>query len=476
MATIEKLDHDKVRLTIEIDADTFAAADQQAYVKNAKNFNIPGFRKGKAPKKVIETQWGEGVFFEDAFDICWGDAYDDAIEEFELVPVDKPSITINKMSKEEGVEFVAEVQLQPTVKLGKYKGLEVEKPDYSVKEEEVDKKIEEEREKNARFVDVDRAAENGDRVIIDYAGTIDGVAFDGGTAEGQTLVLGSGAFIPGFEDQVVGMKIDEERDVKVQFPKDYPAEELAGKDAVFAVKLHAVQLKELPALDDEFAKDVSEFDTLKEYKDDIRAKMKEQAEKNEKTAIENIAIKAACENAEMEIPDCMVERQMDFMVEDFGYKLQMSGISFDDYCNYFGSNPQDMREQFREEAKARVKMQLVIGKIVEEEKLTCSDEELQEVIKGYADENKQPVEEFEKAISEDDREYLRRRKATDKAIQLIVDSLKFKAAKKTAAKKPAAKKEEDSAEKKPAAKKAAAKKPAEKKPAAKKPAAKKKED
>ena len=435
MATIEKLDHNRVKLTISVDADTFGAAVQQAYLKTRQRYKIQGFRPGKAPRKIIENLCGEDVFYADAFEFCWGDAYDDAIEENGLLPVDQPEISIESMSLKDGMTYTAEVQLKPEVTLGEYKGMEIEKPDYSVKEEDVDARINEEREKNARFLDVDRAAENGDRVLIDYSGSVGGEKFEGGTAEEQTLVLGSNTFIPGFEEQIVGMKQGEEKDISVRFPDDYHAEELAGKDAVFAVKLHSVQLKELPALDDEFAKDVSDFDTLDEYKADIRKSMKEQADKNEKTAIENIAIQQACENATVEIPECMIKRQADWMLDDFRYRLQMSGISFDDYCNYLGTTPDQMREQYRPEAEARVKMQLVIEKIAKEEGVECTEEDLNEIIEQYAKDNEMTAEEFRANLKDDDFEYLRDRKKSEKAINLIVDSLKFKKAAKAAAKK-----------------------------------------
>ena len=338
MATIEKLEHDQVKLTIEIDADTFNAALQQAYVKNGKHYNIAGFRKGKAPRKVIESMYGEGVFFEDAFELCWGDAYDAALEENGLTAVDKPTLDIEKIGKDEGVVFTAVVQLKPTVKLGAYKGIEVEQPTYTVEDADVNAEIEKEREKNARFVDVERAVENGDRVVIDYSGSVDGVQFDGGTAEEQTLVIGSNTFIPGFEEQLIGMNVGEERDITVTFPEEYHAENLAGKEAVFHIKLHNVQFKELPELDDEFAKDVSEFDTLAELIADKRKKMEEQAAKNEKIAIENIALKTVCDNAEVEVPECMTERQANYMLRDMGYRLQMSGISLEDYCRYVGTD------------------------------------------------------------------------------------------------------------------------------------------
>lgn len=431
MATIEKLEHDQVKLTIEIDADTFNAALQQAYVKNGKHYNIAGFRKGKAPRKVIESMYGEGVFFEDAFELCWGDAYDAALEENGLTAVDKPTLDIEKIGKDEGVVFTAVVQLKPTVKLGAYKGIEVEQPTYTVEDADVNAEIEKEREKNARFVDVERAVENGDRVVIDYSGSVDGVQFDGGTAEEQTLVIGSNTFIPGFEEQLIGMNVGEERDITVTFPEEYHAENLAGKEAVFHIKLHNVQFKELPELDDEFAKDVSEFDTLAELIADKRKKMEEQAAKNEKIAIENIALKTVCDNAEVEVPECMTERQANYMLRDMGYRLQMSGISLEDYCRYVDTDLNALKASYHDEAASRVKMQLVIEAVGKAENVTCTDEEIAEVIKEYAENNDMPVEEFEKQISDDDREFLSDRKIAEKTVALIVDNVKLVPAKKT---------------------------------------------
>ncbi len=431
MATIEKLEHDQVKLTIEIDADTFNAALQQAYVKNGKHYNIAGFRKGKAPRKVIESMYGEGVFFEDAFELCWGDAYDAALEENGLTAVDKPTLDIEKIGKDEGVVFTAVVQLKPTVKLGAYKGIEVEQPTYTVEDADVNAEIEKEREKNARFVDVERAVENGDRVVVDYSGSVDGVQFDGGTAEEQTLVIGSNTFIPGFEEQLIGMNVGEERDITVTFPEEYHAENLAGKEAVFHIKLHNVQFKELPELDDEFAKDVSEFDTLAELIADKRKKMEEQAAKNEKIAIENIALKTVCDNAEVEVPECMTERQANYMLRDMGYRLQMSGISLEDYCRYAGTDLNALKASYHDEAASRVKMQLVIEAVGKAENVTCTDEEIAEVIKEYAENNDMPVEEFEKQISDDDREFLSDRKIAEKTVALIVDNVKLVPAKKT---------------------------------------------
>lgn len=425
MATIERKEHNIAKLTITVDADTFAAAVQQAYVKTAKHYNIPGFRKGHAPRKVIENMYGEGVFFEDAFEIVWGDAYDAALEEFELSAVDKPSIDIEKISLAEGVVYTAEVQIKPEVVLGAYKGIEVEKPTYTVEDADVEREIEQEREKNARFVGVERAVENGDRVILDYSGSVDGEKFDGGTAEEQPLVIGSGTFIPGFEEQMVGMSIGEEKDITVTFPEEYHAPDLAGKEAVFHVKVREVQIKELPALDDEFAKDVSEFDTLDELKADKREKMEARAAENEKAARENLCIKAVCDNATVEIPAVMTDRQVNYMMQDIAYRLSMSGISLEDYCKFSGTDLDAMRESYKPEAENRVKMQLVIEAVGKAENVTCTDEELDADVAAYAEQNNTSVEEFRKQLKEDDYDYLRDRKTAEKTIALIVDNAVF---------------------------------------------------
>lgn len=425
MATIERKEHNIAKLTITVDADTFGAAVQQAYVKTAKHYNIPGFRKGHAPRKVIENMYGEGVFFEDAFEIVWGDAYDAALEEFELFAVDKPSIDIEKISLAEGVVFTAEVQLKPEVVLGAYKGIEVEKPTYTVEDADVEREIEQEREKNARFVGVERAVENGDRVILDYSGSVDGEKFDGGTAEDQPLVIGSGTFIPGFEEQMVGMNVGEEKDITVTFPEEYHAPDLAGKEAVFHVKVREVQVKELPALDDEFAKDVSEFDTLDELRADKRKKMEERAAENEKAARENLCIKAVCDNATVEIPAVMIDRQVNYMLQDIAYRLSMSGISLEDYCKFSGSDIDSMRESYKPEAENRVKMQLVIEAVGKAENVACTDEELEADVAAYAEQNNTSVEEFKKQLTESDYDYLRDRKTAEKTIALIVDNAVF---------------------------------------------------
>ena len=440
MATCEKLENNRAKLTITVSPDAFGSAIERAYRKNAQRYNVPGFRKGKAPKRVIENLYGESTFYEDAFKLVWGEAYDASLHEHELAAIDEPELDITTIGVAEGVVFTAEVQLMPEVALGAYKGIEVPEPTYTVEDSEVAAELEKEREKNARFIEVDRAVETGDRVVLDYSGSVDAVKFDGGTAEDQLLVIGSGTFIPGFEEQLVGMKAGEEKDISVRFPDDYQ-EHLAGKDAVFAVKIKAVQVKELPAFDDEFAKDISDFDTLEALLADKKAKMTAQAEKNRLIAIENVALKTATDNAIVEIPDVLVERQINSMLRDIAYRLSTSGLSLEDYCKYTGTDLPALKESYRAEARERVKTQLVIEAVVKAEQLECSDEDLAALIAEYAAGSGKTPEEFSASLSEDDREYLADRAKAQKAVKLITDGAVLipEGAEKPAGKKPAKK-------------------------------------
>lgn len=444
MATVEKQENNRAKLTISVTPEAFGAAVQQAYQKTAKRYNVPGFRKGKAPRKVIETMYGEGAFYEEAFEIVWGDAYDAALAEHNLTAVDKPSIDIETIDAQTGVVFTASVQLKPEVTLGAYQKLEVPEPDFSVTDADVLAEIEKEREKNARFIEQDRAVESGDRVVLDYSGSVDGEKFEGGTAEDQLLVIGSGTFIPGFEEQLVGLKVGDEKDIQVKFPDEY-APPLAGKDAVFAIKIKAVQVKELPALDDEFAKDISDFDTMDALKADKKANMEEKAAKNRQSAIENIALQKATENAIVEIPDVMVDRQINYMLRDIAYQLSMSGLSLEDYCKYTGTDMNGLKESYRAEALARVKTQLVVEAIGEKEGVTCTEDDLKAIIAEYASGSGKTPEEFEETLSDDDREYLSDNAVARKTVKLVTDSVvlvKGESAEKKPAKKTAAKKAE----------------------------------
>ena len=422
MAQFEKLEGNKGKLTITVDAETFRKALNEAYKKTAGRYAVQGFRKGHAPRKVIETYYGEGVFYEDAFELCWGEAYDEAVKEHDLFVVDRPDVDILSIGENEGVTYVAEVTLKPEVTLGEYKGIAVPKADYTVSDEDVQKALEAERENQARFVDVDRPAENGDRVLLDYSGSVDGEKFDGGTAEDQTLVLGSNTFIPGFEDQLVGAVAGESRDVNVTFPTEYHAEHLAGKAAVFACTVKAVQKKELPEIDDEFIGDISEFETVDAWKADKKEKMLAEKKQSLDNMRENLAIKGACDNATVDIPDCMIERQVDYMMQDIKYRLAGSGLDFNTYLKYLNTTEADMRKNYRTEAEARVKMQLVIEAISKAENVQATDEEIEEEIKKYAENGSTDVETFKSTLTDADREYFADRIVVDKTVKLIVDA------------------------------------------------------
>ena len=422
MAQLEKLEGNKAKLTITIDAETFRKALNEAYRKTANRYPVQGFRKGHAPRKVIENYYGAAVFYEDAFELCWGEPYDAAVKEHDLFVVDRPDVDILSIGENEGVTYVAEVTLKPEVKLGEYKGIAVPKADYTVTDEDVMKALEAERENQARFVDVDRPAENGDRVLLDYSGSVDGVKFDGGTAEDQTLVLGSNTFIPGFEDQLVGAVAGESRDVNVTFPTEYHAEHLAGKAAVFACTVKAVQKKELPEIDDEFIGDISEFETVDAWKADKKEKMLAEKKQSLDNMRENLAIKGACDNATVDIPDCMIERQVDYMMQDIKYRLAGSGLDFNTYLKYLNTTEADMRKNYRTEAEARVKMQLVIEAISKAENVQATDEEIEEEIKKYAENGSTDVETFKAQLTDSDREYFADRIVVDKTVKLIVDA------------------------------------------------------
>lgn len=437
MATMEKLEGSKVKLTIEVSAEQFEAATQKAYQKAGKRFNVPGFRKGKAPRKVIENMYGPLAFFDDAFDIVYPEAYQAAIAEQGVEPVDRPDVSIETLPEgETPLVFSLVVAVKPKVELGAYKGIEVEKRAYNVTDDEVDAAIAQLQEGVARMVDVDRPVENGDTVNLDYSGSVDGVKFDGGTAQGQTLTIGSGQFIPGFEEQMVGMAVGEEKDIEVTFPEEYHAENLAGKKAVFAVKVNGIQVKELPTLDDEFAKDVSEYDTLEALRDAKRQELLEQAEKNAKIQKENDVVRKAVENATVEVPDAMVERQIDSFLQDMGYRLQMQGISLEDYLKYTNTEISALRDQYRADAALRVKSQLVLEAISKAEAIEATPEEIGDKVAEYAKQfGNMTVEDFEKNLQADDRQYFADQVVVEKTLALLVENAKEVAPKKKATRK-----------------------------------------
>ncbi|MCL2672664.1 MAG: trigger factor [Clostridiales bacterium] len=422
MAQFEKTGTNTGKLTIELSAETFGKALADTYRKEVKRYNIPGFRKGHAPRPVIERMYGREVFFEGAFEALWGDAYDAAVTEQGLFVVDRPELDILTMSAEEGVTFTADVTLKPELTPGQYKGIEVAKQDYTVTDAEIDAALQAELEKQARHEEVERPVQDGDRITLDYAGAVDGEYFEGGTASEQTLVIGSHNFIPGFEEQLVGAQTGEERDVLVSFPTEYHAEHLAGKEAVFHCKVHAVAEKTLPELDDEFIADISEFDTIAEWKANKRAELEKAAKERSDAARENEALEAACANATVEIPDCMIERRMDSMLRDMERRLRSAGMNMELYCEYIGKTKEELRESYREEAGVYVKMQLFVEAISKAESVTASPEEIDAEITAFAEENGSTFEALSERFTEDDRAYFEDRVITRKTIALVVEA------------------------------------------------------
>lgn len=420
MATMEKLEGSKVKLTIEVAADEFEKAVQQAYLKTRKNYSVPGFRKGHAPRKVIENAYGWLVFFDEAFDIVYPEAYEAAVKEHGITPVDRPDVSILSCEQGAPVVFAAEVAVKPEVVLGAYKGIEVEKHEYNVTDEMVEAEIDKEREKIASTTEVTgRPVANGDKVNLDYSGSVGGVKFDGGTAENQELTIGSGMFIPGFEEQMVGMNPGEEKDITVTFPEQYHSEELAGKEAVFHVKVNAIEETILPEADDEFAKDVSEFDTIEELRADKRKKLEEAEAQHAKNLRENELITKACENAAVEIPEAMIERQMDHILNDIRYRLSMQGISLEDYCKYTGASIEDMRKEMRGDAEKRVKSQLVLEAISKAEAIEAAADEIEEKLNEYAAQFGDKAETFKAGLTDEDKLYFADQIVLDKTIALL---------------------------------------------------------
>ena len=422
MASFEKLESNKVKLGMTISAEDFDKAVDKAYLKLRKTITVPGFRKGHAPKGVIEKAYGWYVFVDDAFDEAYPAVYEAAVKEHDVKPVDRPDITILSAEKGEDVAFEAVVTVMPEVSLGQYKGIEVEKQEYNVTDEMVNAEIERERENVARMIDVERPVENGDEVELDYSGTVDGVKFEGGTAEHQTLVIGSGMFIPGFEEQMIGMNVGEEKDLNVKFPDEYHSDELKGKDAVFHVKVHAVRATELPEADDEFAKDVSAFNTIAELRDHKKEELEKKAMNEAKAKKENDVIEKAVANATVDIPDVMIDRQADRMLNDIRYRLSMQGISLEDYCKYTGTKTEVMKAEMKNEAERRVKTQLVLDAIMKAEGIKVENDEVDKKIDEYCAQFDDKAEEFKAKLNEDDKAYFEDQVLLDKTINMLVDS------------------------------------------------------
>ena len=407
----------KYELEIEISAEDFEAAIEKAYLKARKNIAMPGFRKGKAPRKLIEKEYGEQVFFEDAVNLLYAPVVNGAVEESGLELVTRPEVEVTEISKENGVKLKATCITKPEVEVKDYKGIEVEKVVNPVTDEDINKQLDALREKNVTVETVDdRAAENGDDVVIDFEGFKDGVAFEGGKAEHYSLVLGSGSFIPGFEEQVVGHVAGEEFDVNVTFPEEYQATELAGKAAVFKIKLHEVKTKEMPVLDDEFAKDVSEYDTLDELKASIRKGMEEQNEKQASLQVENDLVDQVIGTIEGDIPDAMYESRLDELVRDFEYRLQQQGLKLEMYLQYMGQTMETFRASFKEQAEKQVKIRLALEAVAAQEKIEASQEDFEAEMQRIADAYKMEVEKVKELVSEAE---VKKDLAVNKAIDFI---------------------------------------------------------
>ena len=424
--TVEKISSNKVKLSFDIDAAQFDAAMDKAYIKVRGQVTIPGFRKGRAPRKMIENMYGgEGVFYDEAFELIFDEVYGPAIDENKLEVVDRPQVDIQQIGTGKNLQFTCEVFVKPDVTLGEYKGVEVKREHTLVTEDEVNAEIEKERNKQAAEVSVDnRAVAEGDTVNLDYSGSVDGVKFAGGTAEAQTLTIGSHTFIPGFEEQMVGMNIGEEKDLEVTFPEEYHAKELAGKKAVFHVKVNGITETQLPALDDDFAKDISEFDTLDEYKADVRAKLEAQAAERDNNAFTNAVIEKVMENATVEIPEAMVERQIDSMVRNFEARLAQQGLKLADFIKYTGQDEKSFRNQYREQAEKSVRANLVLEAVENAENFEATEEEIDAEIVKFAGQIGQDVENLKKNLTEGDREYFKADVIRDKAVKFLCDNAK----------------------------------------------------
>ncbi|PRR79095.1 Trigger factor [Clostridium liquoris] len=426
-ANMEKIEKNVVKLEITVEAEKFSEAMKKAYVKNAKKFNVPGFRKGKAPMSIIKRQYGEGVFYEDAINICCDDTYPEALKEHNIKPVDYPEIDIVEIGEGKDFIYTAKVTVVPEVELGEYKGLEVKKNTYEVKDEEIDQKLKDMQEKNARIETKDENAviENGNVAVIDFKGFVDEVAFEGGEGHDYSLEIGSGTFIDNFEDQLVGLKKDEEKDVNVKFPEEYGREDLNGKVATFKVKVNEIKVKELPAMDDEFAKEVSEFDTLVELKADMKKKMEEENELKIKREFEEAAIDAACENAKVDIPEVMIRKETDNMLKDLEMRLRYQGLDLNTYYQYTNSSEEKVREYMKDTAAKRVKTELVLNEIAKAENIDATEEELmeraKEMAKQYGDKE---IEKTTKLIMDAQRSLLKIDVINEKVIKLLVDSSK----------------------------------------------------
>ena len=416
----------EVKLEITVKAEKFDEAIKKVYFKSAKYFNIPGFRKGKAPMNIVEKYYGKEIFYEDAFNEVAGEALDEAVKENKLEVVSRPNIEVTQIEKGKDLIFTAIMQTKPEAELGKYKGIEIKKVEYNVSDEDIEHELGHMQEHNSRLITIeDRPVEKGDIATIDFEGFVDGKAFEGGKAEGHDLEIGSNTFIPGFEDQVIGMKIDEEKDINVKFPDEYFSKDLAGKDATFKVKVHEIKKKELPKLDDEFAKDVSEFDTLKELKEDIKNKQQKQNEEKAKYETQDAVIKALCENVKVDIPSGMVEMEIDNMIKDIEQRLSYQGLKLEQYLQMMGKTNEDMRKEYEPQAIEGIKSRLALEAVIKAEKIEATDKEIDEKMKEMAKNyGKEDDKEFLK--NENVRNYIKQGIESEKAIDFLLENAKIK--------------------------------------------------
>ena len=418
----------EIKMEITIEAEKFENAIKKVYFKNAKYFNIPGFRKGKAPQAIVEKYYGKEIFYEDAFNEIAGEEYEKAIEESKVEVVGRPQIDIVKMEKGQDLVFTAIVATKPEIELGKYKGIEIEKIEYNVEETDIENNLKQMQEKNARVITVETPVENGNIAVIDFEGFVDGKAFEGGKGENYSLEIGSGSFIPGFEDQVIGMKIDEEKDINVKFPDEYFSKDLAGKDATFKVKVHEIKKKELPQLDDEFAKDVSEFDTLKELKDSIKERLVKENEQKAKYEKEDAVMKVITEGMKVDIPAGMVEVEVDNMVKDMEQRMSYQGLKLEQYLKMLNKTEAEFRKDYEPQAIEAIKSRLALEAIIKAEKIEATEKDVKEKLEEMAKNYGKTAEELEK--NDNVKEYIKQGIENEKAIEFLVENSKEVAKKK----------------------------------------------
>ncbi len=417
--------NNEVKLEFTVEAEKFEKAIKTVYTKNAKYFSVPGFRKGKVPFEMVIKHYGKEVFYEDAFNEVAGEEFEKELKENNIEAVSRPDIDIKQIESGKDLIFTAVVQVKPEVTLGKYKGINLTKVEYNVQDEDINHELGHMQEKNSRLISAnDRAVKDGDTTVIDFEGFVDGNAFDGGKAENHELVIGSKTFIPGFEDQIIGMKIEEEKDIKVTFPEEYFSKELAGKEATFKVKLHEIKVKELPKLDDEFAKDVSEFDTLEELKNSIKEKLEEENKQKAKYETEEATIKIVCDETPIDIPSGMIETEIDNMIKEVEQRLSYQGLGLDQYMQMMGKTMEDFRNEYKEQAEKSVKSKLVLEAIAKDAKIEVSDEDIASKLEEMAKNYNRKVEELQE--NENLKNYLKESMKTEKAIDYIVENAKIK--------------------------------------------------